>query len=264
MMKKIRMHIAYEGTAYHGWQIQPRDRTVEGELTRALQTILGASDPVKVQGASRTDAGVHAVGQVAHFSHDSDRTLWSFARGLNALTKDDIVVTRLEETDISFHSRHCARGKIYRYRIWNHRFLNPFERHRSWHLHQELDLGAMQQAAAQMVGVHDFSAFRAADCQGVGAERELHRVEVHRQGAMIEIVVEGSAFLKYMVRIMTGTLVDVGTGQIEAGAIADILRGGQRGDAGQTAPAQGLTLEVVHYPDYPWDPVPGLGVPHIV
>jgi tRNA pseudouridine38-40 synthase len=263
-MKKIRMHIAYDGTAYHGWQIQPEDRTVEGELTRAVQKILGLSEPIKVQGSSRTDAGVHAIGQVAHFSHDSERTLWAFARGLNALTPDDVVITRVEEVDPSFHARHSARGKIYRYRLWNHRLPNPFERHRSWHVPFDLDLEAMRQAAAAMVGTHDFSAFRAADCQGVSPVREMKRVEVEENGSMVEIVVEGSAFLKYMVRIITGTLVDVGTGQIDRRAIGEILLSGERSAAGQTAPAHGLTLEKIHYPDYPWEPEPELGARYIV
>ncbi|MFU8804882.1 MAG: tRNA pseudouridine(38-40) synthase TruA [Bradymonadaceae bacterium] len=256
---KLRLHIAYDGTAYHGWQIQPSDRTVEGELTRALQTLLGADEPVKVQGASRTDAGVHARGQVAHIEHDTNRSPWEIVRGLNALTDDDILVTRIEEVDPSFHARHSARGKIYRYRIWNHRFAHPFERLHTWRVPLRLDLEAMRKGASLMVGTHDFCAFRGKDCQSETTEREMQRVDVSDDGAMINVVVEGSAFLRYMVRIMVGTLVDIGSGRLAAGEVEEMLSSGLRTDAGQTAPPLGLSLEVVHYPDYPWEREPEIG-----
>ena len=251
-MPTVRLHIAYDGTAYHGWQIQSRDRSVEGELTRALMRILAVDEPVKVQGASRTDSGVHAQGQVAHFRHQSNRRNWDFCRGLNALTDDDICVVRVEETDDAFHARHCARGKIYRYRIWNHRFEDPFLRRRSWRVPLRLDREAMKRAAADLVGKHDFSGFRAVDCSAKTTVRTLRRVEIHVNDPLIEIVVEGDAFLKYMVRIMVGTLVDIGSGRFDSGQIRRALQAGDRSLAGQTAPSAGLTLEKVFYPDYPW------------
>ena len=255
-MRTIRLQIAYDGTAYHGWQIQPEDRTVEGELTRAATKILNADEPVKVQGASRTDAGVHAIGQVAHFRHQSGRSCWDFARGLNALTGKDIAVLRVEEALPTFHARHSARGKIYRYRIWNHRFDHPFLRDRIWRVGPALEVERMEAAAKSFVGTHDFRGFRAADCESESTLRGIQRVEVGAEGALIEVVVQGDAFLKYMVRIMVGTLVDIGAGVLPVERIAEVLESGDRRAGGQTAPARGLTLEEVFYPDFPWEGEP--------
>ena len=251
-MTTVRLHIAYDGTAYCGWQIQPRDRTVEGELTRAVTQILGAEEPVKVQGASRTDSGVHASGQVAHFYHCGDRSLWDFCRGLNGLTDDDICVVWAEEAPHDFHARHSARGKIYRYRVWNHRFVHPFLRDRSWHAPFEIDPARMAEGAAYLVGTHDFGGFRSVNCSSETTERTMRRVEVHAgEGPMLEVVVEGDAFLQHMVRVMVGTLVDVGAGRMAPEQVAQALETGDRAVAGVTAPAKGLTLERVFYPDFP-------------
>ena len=261
-MPTVRLQIAYDGTAYHGWQIQPEDRTVEGELTRALTTILNATAPVKVQGASRTDAGVHARGQVAHFHHHSDRKLWDFARGLNALTDEDVCVVRVEEVDDTFHARHSARGKIYRYRIWHHRFTNPFLRHRAWWVRARLDVDAMRRAAEFFVGEHDFRGFRSTGCESPTTVRTMNRVDIVASDdePTLEVIVEGQAFLQHMVRIMVGTLVDVGKGHIAPMRIGEVLQEGDRRRAGMTAPPHGLTLEKVFYPDFPWTgEEPGLG-----
>lgn len=255
-MKTIRLQIAYDGSAYCGWQIQPEVPTVEGVLTRAVTKLLGAEEPVKVQGASRTDSGVHATGQVAHFRHDSARELWVILRGLNALTDDDLWVMRAQEAPPEFHARHSARGKIYRYRIWNHRFEHPFLRVRSWRVGPRLDFKAMAQAATDFVGEYDFSAFRAADCESLTTIRRIKRVELYRRGSELEILVEGDAFLKYMVRIMVGTLVDIGLERLPEDTVRRALQSGDRLDAGQTAPAKGLTLEEVFYPDFPWQEEP--------
>ena len=264
-MVTIRLKVAYDGTNYCGWQIQPVDPTIEGELTRAATAILDADEPVKVQGASRTDSGVHAVGQVAHFYHDSDRELWDFSRGLNALTDDDICVVRVEETDDDFHARHDARGKIYRYRIWNHRFVHPFLRNRTWQVPLPLDIDAMRQGAELFVGEHDFAGFRASKCESDTTVRDIRRVEVvEKPPAMIEVVVEGMSFLHHMVRIMAGTLVDVGRGKLEVERIAEVLESGDRRRGGVTAPAGGLVLEEVFYPQHPWrGPQPQLGARHL-
>lgn len=251
-MKTIRLQIAYEGSAYCGWQIQPQVPTVEGALTQAVTKLLGADEPVKVQGASRTDSGVHALGQIAHFYHDSPRELWVILRGLNALTDDDIWIMRAQEAPADFHARHSARGKVYRYRIWNHRFEHPFLRGRSWRVGPRLDLKAMVRAASDFVGEHDFSAFRAADCESLTTVRRIKRVELYKRGAELEVLVQGDAFLKYMVRIMVGTLVDIGLGRLPEDAVRRALQSGDRLEAGQTAQAQGLTLEEVFYPDFPW------------
>lgn len=261
---RLRLQIAYNGTGYHGWQIQPTAPTVEGELTRAVTKILNAPEPIKVQGASRTDSGVHALGQVAHFSHQSNRKPWDFVRGLNALTDDRITVLRVEEAHPDFHARHSARGKIYRYRIWNHRFTHPFEGYRSWRVGLNLDLEAMQEAASCLLGTHDFRGFRASDCEAESTQRTLRRVEVQPMDSMLHIVVEGDSFLKYMVRILTGTLVDIGAGTLKVDAVNAVLATGDRRLGGQTAPALGLTLEEVFYPDFPWaGSAPSLGGPYL-
>ncbi len=261
----FRILVAYEGTAYHGWQIQSVDRSVEGDLTQAAARILDCSlDEVKVQGASRTDSGVHALGQVAHIAYevDRERSTWDFVRGLNALTDDDICVVYVEPVPEGFHARHSARGKIYRYEIWNHRFAHPHRHRRQWRVNGELDFEAMQQAAEKLVGEHDFEAFRAADCDAVTTVRELRRVEVSRDGPRVVIEVEGTAFLKYMVRIIVGTLVYIGAGTREPSVIDAMFETRDRALGGITAPPSGLTLVEVFYPDFPWpDGTPQLGGP---
>jgi len=214
-----------------------------------------------VQGASRTEAGVHAVGQVAHIEFDAPRRVWDFVRALNALTDDDVCVVRAEEVSPDFHARHSARGKRYRYRMWNHRFAHPLELERTWHVRSRLDVDLMRQAAAKLVGEHDFSAFRASDCESATTVRELTRVELDVDGPMLTLWVEGTAFLKYMVRIISGTLVDVGRGQLTLADVDDLLSGkAVRAEGGQTAVPYGLTLMEIFYPDFPWsEPVPHLG-----
>ncbi len=252
-MPTLRLQIAYDGAAYHGWQIQPVDRTVEGDLTRAVTRILNADEPVKVQGASRTDAGVHALGQVAHIRHDSKRRLWDFCRGLNALTDADVCVVRIEEADDAFHARHSARGKIYRYRIWNHRFSNPFTRGQAWWVRPRLDVDAMRRAAEFFAGEHDFAGFRSTGCASETTVRRMDSVElISHDSPSMEVVVQGEAFLQHMVRIMVGTLVDVGRGQFGPQRVQQVLEHRDRRQAGMTAPPQGLVLEKVFYPDFPW------------
>lgn len=250
---RVRLRIAYRGTSYHGWQRQPQVRTVQGELLRAAARVLNQpEDTLTLQGASRTDAGVHALAQTAHLDHDTDRTPWDFVRGLNALTDDDVCVIRAEEVDEGFHARHDARGKIYRYRIWNHRFAHPLALDQTWHVRKELDLARMRDAAARLIGEHDFAAFRASDCQASTTTREISRVDVTRTGQEVTVVVEGNAFLKYMVRIITGTLVGVGEGRLAPGCIDEMLATGERARGGATAPPGGLTLMNIHYPEHPW------------
>ena len=253
----LRLHVAYDGSSYHGWQTQPDVRTVEGELTRAAAQILAEpAEEVKVQGASRTDAGVHAFGQVAHLVCDKERSLWEFVRGLNALTPNDICVNRVEPAAQGFHARHSAGGKVYRYEIWKHRFDHPFKRRRTWRIAYHLDTDRMRRAAERMVGTHDFEAFRAADCASPTSERTMRRVDIEEDDRYVTITVEGDAFLKYMVRVMVGTLVEIGAGQSPPTLIDDLFASGNRHHAGVTAPARGLTLLQVHYPDFPWQSEP--------
>lgn len=254
----IRIQVAYHGAAYHGWAEQPSVPTVEGTLRAALSRLL-ATDAFALQGASRTDAGVHAHGQVLNVRHDTDRTPWDFVRGLNATTPDDIAVWHAEEAGSDFDARRSSTGKRYRYRIWPHRFLDPLRRDQTWHVRHALDVDAMRRAGAALVGEHDFTSFRAADCQAHTTVRELTRVEIASSEDELVLWVEGTAFLKYMVRNIAGTLVDVGRGQIAAEDVAAILAARDRSAAGQCAPPHGLTLMEVFYDVDPWRSSPRVG-----
>lgn len=257
-MNTIRLHIAYDGVAYHGWAEQPDVPTVQGTLQRALRKLLNDAD-VALQGASRTDAGVHALGQVASFSHQTSRTVWDFVRGLNALTPDDIAIWHAEAVHERFNARHSSTGKRYRYRIWPYRFHDPLRRGQTWLVKQTLDVDVMRHAATFLVGTHDFASFRAADCQAATTIRELTRVELEQVDDEIVVWVEGSAFLKYMVRNIVGTLVDIGTGLRAPDSIPTILGARSRTRAGVCAPPHGLTLMEVFYEDDPWDVSPRVG-----
>ncbi|MFW5966679.1 MAG: tRNA pseudouridine(38-40) synthase TruA [Persicimonas sp.] len=255
MQPHYRMVVAYDGTAYHGWQIQREDRSVEEELTRAAARILDCElDQVKVQGASRTDSGVHAHGQVAHIAYDVDRerTTWDFVRGLNGLTDDDICVVFAEPAPEGFHARFSSTGKLYRYEIWNHRFPHPMRRRYAWRAGGELDFEAMRRAARMLEGTHDFAAFRGSNCSAETTERHLHRVELTRDGPRLFVEVEGDAFLQYMVRVIVGTLVYIGWGRREPQVIERMFETGDRAIGGITAPPHGLSLIEVFYPDHPW------------
>ena len=244
----VRLTIGYDGSAYHGWAEQADVPTVQGVLRGALGQLLD-TDPVAIvmQGASRTDAGVHALGQVVNVHHESDRTEWDFVRGLNALTPDDITVWTAREMEATFNARHDSRGKRYRYRLWPHRFPDPLRRDQAWHVRALLKVELMREAATALVGTHDFTSFRASDCQAQSTQRELTRVELVEQDEELVLWVEGTAFLKYMVRNIAGTLVDVGRGHLGADALPAILAARDRSAAGQTAPPHGLTLMRVFY-----------------
>ncbi len=251
MMRNIKLTIEYDGSAYHGWQSQPNGITIQEALESTLARLTGQRP--KVVGAGRTDAGVHAEGQVAHFKTESTRACSVLQRGLNALLPDDIVVAAAQEMPLDFHARFSARGKTYRYVILNRRHPSAFARDRCWHIPHPLDVGAMQAAARALLGRHDFSAFRASDCCAGHPHREIRRLEIERADGQkadewIHCVVSADAFLKHMVRNIVGTLVDVGRGRWSPGRVAEILQGRDRTRAGQTAPGKGLFLVSVSYP----------------
>lgn len=252
-MTRVRLRIAYRGTAYHGWQRQRDAVTVEGTVKSALARLLSIPlETLIFQGASRTDAGVHALAQTAHFEHETDRDEWTFVRGLNALTPDDITILRAEEVDDSFDARRSSGGKLYRYRIWNHRFGHPLLTQDAWHVSHKLDIEAMRDAASRLVGEQDFAGFRASDCQAQTTVRRIRRVEITQDDRDLYIWVEGDAFLKYMVRIISGTLMEVGNGRFAPEHIDVILDKKERALAGITAPPHGLTLMEMFYPSHPW------------
>lgn len=244
-MRNLRIDLAYDGTDFAGWQIQPDARTVQGAIEDALCRIAGSHH--RIHGASRTDSGVHAERQVASVRTAHPIDLGRLHRGLEALTPSDLAVLSVCEVPASFHARHSARGKLYRYRVWNDDIPSPFERHDAWHIRFPLDLGAMQDAGRHLLGTHDFSSFRAAGCASRSPIRDLRRVEVMREGPVVTVEVEGSSFLRGMVRNLVGTLVEVGRGKRQPLEMASILDARARSAAGETAPSHGLRLVAIHY-----------------
>ena len=242
----VRLLVEYDGTDFHGWQVQPSVRTVQGELEAAVLRITGERS--RVRGASRTDAGVHAVGQVACFETASTHQADGLAKGLTALTGPDLAVPSAADVPTGWSARFDARGKTYVYRVWNRRSPSPLARRTSWHVRGELDLDAMRAAGAHLVGRHDFAAFRAAACDSPTTVREMRELEVRAAGGgELELRFTATAFLQHMGRILVGTLVQVGLGRLEPEAVAHVRDSLDRRRAGPTAPAHGLCLVAVHY-----------------
>jgi tRNA pseudouridine38-40 synthase len=233
--------VAYDGTAYAGFQVQPKAPTVQGELERALAEICGG--PVRITGAGRTDAGVHATGQVIDFRTASTLDGSTMERGVNALLPEDIAVSDLGPAGETFHARFSATGRTYEYRIRNAPTRDPLERRREQWLPVTLDRAAMGEAGARLVGRHDFAAFAA----GVSGERTVRRAVLSAEGSVLRFEIEADAFLRGMVRGIVGTLLWVGRGKTSVDRFAEILRSGDRAQAGPSAPAQGLCLIKVSY-----------------
>jgi tRNA pseudouridine38-40 synthase len=248
-LRNVRLVIEYDGTAFGGWQRQSNARTVQAVLEEALAGMTGG--PVTLRGAGRTDAGVHARAQVACFETEVTIPLEGFRKGLNAALPGDVAVVTADEVAPDFDARRSARGKHYCYRLWTRPSRSPIACRWAWHVWQPLDLDAMQRAATALLGEHDFSAFRASDCERKNPVRVLRRADVTREGEVVRLDFEATAFLKNMVRILAGTLVEVGQGRRDAGSMATLLEGRDRTQTGRTAPPHGLTLERVWYEDPP-------------
>jgi tRNA pseudouridine38-40 synthase len=249
-MPRLKLVIEYDGTNYVGWQIQQNGSSVQGRVQLALQRLLGAAVPLWAAG--RTDSGVHARGQVVAFDSPRNLPLKAYWLGLNALLPDDISVVRADEVAPDFDPRRWARGKRYEYRISNRRSRSPLRRTTHWEIFQPLALDSMRQATTHLLGKHDFSAFRAADCQAAHALREVRRLEVSGTvGDELVVVIEGTAFLKHMVRNVVGSLVDVGRVKQRPEWIKAVLESKDRTQAGPTAPAHGLYLDEVFYAEGP-------------
>jgi tRNA pseudouridine38-40 synthase len=244
---QLKLVVEYEGTAYQGWQIQPGGPTVQAALEQALATAL--REPVRVRGAGRTDAGVHASGQVAtaKVSHVPD-DLARLQKSLNALTPDDVAVRELSVVDDAFDPRRHARSRVYEYRIWRASAASPFWRRFAWHVPTPLDVDAMAGAAERLLGEHDFNAFRAADADPVHSTvRRVLESRLQPEGPLLVYRVEATAFLKHMVRNIIGTLVEVGRAERNAASLEALLAGRDRTQAGATAPPHGLVLVAVRY-----------------
>ena len=245
-MTRIRLTLEYDGTGLVGWQRQANGPSVQQHLEEALAEMLGGA--VEVTGASRTDAGVHARGQVACFATERTIPLEGMRRGLNAILPPAIAVVDAAEVDESFHPRFSATGKHYRYTLWTRRDRSPFWRDRAWHRPRPLDLAAMAEAARPLLGEHDFAAFRASGCSARTTARRLDAIDITRPDPdRVTLDVRGNAFLRHMVRILTGTLVEIGEGRRAISEIPGILASQDRTRAGQTAPPQGLELLSVEY-----------------
>lgn len=246
-MRQIRLVVEYDGTALCGWQRQLNGPTVQGHLEDALATLL--QHPTPVTGASRTDAGVHARGQVAAFRTERTIPLHGIRRGLNSLLPDAIAILDAREAPDDFHARFSASGKHYRYTILARADRSPLWRDRAWHHAPPLDRDAMRAAATVLVGEHDFAAFRAAGCSAKTTVRRIDSIELVDKGELLHVDVRGNAFLRNMVRILVGTLAEAGTGHRSIAQVGEILEGRDRTKAGITAPPQGLELVSVRYPD---------------
>jgi len=238
--KRVRLIVAYDGTNYHGWQVQNNGITIESELNRCLSELL--SEPIEVIGASRTDAGVHALGNVAVFDTSARMPAEKISYALNQRLPEDIRIQKSEEVPADWHPRYCNSRKTYEYRIYRGEFALPTKRLYSLFTYHKLDAEKMQTAAEFFVGEHDFKSFCQVNAQVRSTVRTITQVKVYEEGADIVIRVTGNGFLYNMVRIIAGTLLEVGQGKRNPYEIPDIIAAKNREAAGPTAPAHGLTL----------------------
>jgi tRNA pseudouridine38-40 synthase len=246
IMRNIKLLIEYDGTNYQGWQVQPKGPTIQGMLEEKLGLLIG--EPIQLFGSGRTDSGVHALGQVAHFKTQSRMDIRTIQRALNSLLPHDIVIQRVEEVDEGFHARKHSKSKVYEYRILNRNLRSAFHRGYVWHIPQKLNLTEMKKATQSLVGEHDFSSFRSVGTSTRTAVRRVSRAEWKRgRYGLIRFEIEANGFLKQMVRAIVGTLVEIGKGKMKAVEFRNIMNSRDRKKAGPTAPAQGLFLKEVKY-----------------
>ena len=247
--RRIMLTVAYDGTNYSGWQIQPNNETIEGVLNTELSRLL--NEDIKVIGASRTDAGVHAEGAICVFDTTSRIPAEKFSYALNRSMPRDIVIRKSQAVPNNFHPRKTETIKTYRYSIWNDGFALPTNSLYTHHIYGKLDIVAMKEAAELFVGEHDFKAFCAAGNQTESTVRTIYEMHVREDERKIDIYVTGNGFLYNMVRIIAGTLIDVGQGKIAVESITSIINSCDRNLAGGTAPAKGLCLMHYEFPEYP-------------
>jgi tRNA pseudouridine38-40 synthase len=241
----IKLTVEYDGTNYCGWQFQHNGESVQAVLERAISTFL--RKPTRITGSGRTDAGVHALGQVANFLSDQKHDPHRTRRALNALTPDDITIKNVEIVPDAFDARRDGRSRVYEYHILNRPTESPFYLNRAWHVHEPLDVAAMGAATAWLVGQHDFSSFRAAGCEAAHPVREVHCARLEQRGELLVYTIEATAFLRHMVRNIVGTLVEVGRGIRTPQSFSKLLEARDRTQAGPTAPPLGLYLMEVKY-----------------
>lgn len=245
-MRNIKLEITYDGTRYKGWQSQTNtDNTIQGILTKELSAL--CKEPIELIGSGRTDVGVHAYSQIANFHTNSGVALNELKKAVNDKLNNDICITKLNEADPRFHARYNAVGKKYRYRIWNHEEINVFERKYSYHLPTALNINKINEAAKYLLGTHNFKGFSSDKRTKKSTIKTLYIVEVTNHEGMTEFLFHGNAFLYNMVRIMSGTLIEIGLGLKPVSVVPEILESKDRSKAGFTAPPQGLFLQEVLY-----------------
>lgn len=244
-MRNLKLTLAYDGTDFHGWQRQPDLRTVQEVLEDALAQLTTIRPTCHASG--RTDAGVHALGQVVHFLTGSRHSLDTFVKGLNALLPRDVRVLAAEDVPQAFHATLDAKSKRYRYVLDNGRIADPFRRRTAWHVVHALDVDAMTRASRALLGRHDFRSFETNWPNRTSSVRTIYDLEVVREGDVVHIEVEADGFLYNMVRSIAGTLMLVGAGKRPEAWVAEVLAAESRTEAGPTAPPQGLFLLLVRY-----------------
>ena len=245
-MKRVFLKVAYDGTEFHGWQVQPEERSVEGELNKALFEL--TKEDIKVIGASRTDSGVHALGNVAVFDTESTIPGEKFKYALNTLLPTDVSVMASRDVPSTFHPRHCDSIKTYEYRIYCSKFSNPLKNRYALFCPYDLSVERMNEAAKYLVGEHDFKSFCSVKTQAETTVRKLYTADVFYDGEDIIVRLSGAGFLYNMVRIITGSLIEVGIRKYEPDHIKEVLESADRTVAGPTVEPQGLTLINVDFP----------------
>ncbi len=244
-MRNLRLRLMYDGTPYHGWQVQPNGVTVQETLQDAVEKILGVRE--NVVGCSRTDAGVHANDFCCNIKTENEIDCYRLTGALNAVLPESISVKSVEEVPLDFHARYSCVSKQYVYRVWNTNYKNPFLTNRAWHYKNKIDTSFLNEQAQSFVGTHDFKAFCSAGSTVEDTVRTVKSFTVERQGEEVLFKVEADGFLYNMVRIMVGTLIEISENKIEKDKLNDIICSKDRFLAGKTAPAHGLCLNKVNY-----------------
>lgn len=245
-MRNLKLTIEYDGGRYLGWQrLGDSDKTIQGKIENVLSQLTGTD--VEIVGSGRTDAGAHARGQVANFKTESDIELPAMQETLIRNLPQDIIVKKIEEVPERFHSRYNASGKQYSYYVWNETIPSAFERNYSFHYPEQLDLEKMQAACQKLIGTHDFIGFSALKKTKKSTVKTINNITIEKEGSLLHFTFVGEGFLYKMVRVITGTLLEIGAGTIELDSIDEIFESGIRSDAGITVPAQGLFLDEVYY-----------------